>query len=255
MSLTTDFDDFVTTIKCRFYDITDPLVPVFSIKEFTMAEIFISGLWNYLERPEATYTSHLDLYLIDIQATSLSSEPVYKCIKYWDDLRMYDPLEPFPISEVPPTTDLNWEVYTLIDHMCGQVSLKDEYYKVIISTSFPYTYVADLWGDRCFKNDQTISKLRLDEWGNANACIKADDENQKEYIAWDFKNYNWQKDQKKSALLIPKLKRAVRFNNAGTVPDMALRHNSGDDFYCNSAGNNNFKLDIETGMCVDSTQP
>jgi hypothetical protein len=124
-----------------------------------------------MEVPKAVYTSHLELYLIKFTTASLTSEVKSKCILFYDDKRMYDPMSPFPLAEVPADTDSKWEFYTFEDNKCGSVSLEDKYYKVVIDTSFPYTFVADIWGDRCFKNDATTWKLRYDEIGNPNACI------------------------------------------------------------------------------------
>lgn len=145
---------------------------------------------NYMEVPKAVYTSHLELFLIKFTASSLTSEVKSKCILFHDDNRMYDPMSAFPAGDVPANDDSRWEFYTFGDHKCGSISLNDKYYKVIIDSSFPYTFVADVWGDRCFKNDGSIMKLRYDEIGNPNACLIPGDKDSKEYITYKFKGFN-----------------------------------------------------------------
>ena len=65
----------------------------------------------------------------------------------------------FSYSNVPADSDASWETYTLIDHQCGSVSLLEKYYKVVVDPSFPFEFIADTWGSRCFKNDETVLKL------------------------------------------------------------------------------------------------
>ena len=190
--LTQDFDDSVATIKCRHYDIS--VTPaVFSVKEFTLDQVVIAGLRHYLMKPEDVYTRNLDLYLIEPTFTSASSIPTFRCIKIADNERMYDPMEPFPTSEVPDASAIGWKTYTLIDHKCGSDPLHEAYYKVVIRNSFDYEVVADVWGDRCFFKDGRIWILRYDEYGLANACLDPAEMSQRYYISYRFKNYNDQK--------------------------------------------------------------
>lgn len=71
-SLVSDFEDLEATITCRYYD-TTTTPGSFMNKSFTLAEVVIGGLENYIRHPEYTYTSHLDLYLLKPSASSTSS--------------------------------------------------------------------------------------------------------------------------------------------------------------------------------------
>jgi hypothetical protein len=127
----------------------------------------------------------------------------YTCIKYEDDKRMYNPLEPFPLSEVPAGS---WSTYTLGDHKCGSIALLNKYYKVVVATDFRYEYVVDIWGDRAFRRDGKVWKLRYDEFGLANAAVNPNDEKEFDYLYYRFKEYNKQKlGSRKSATLFPTL--------------------------------------------------
>lgn len=90
--------------------------------------------------------------------------------------------------------------------------------------------------------------------------MNPDDDDDKEYIYWDFKTYNFQKTEKKTALLLPQLDTAIKFMNTDTVPDFnfLIDQNQPDLSNhqintCDDTASNKFELFYETGMCRDKT--